>query len=103
MTRKNLLIVIGLTLFLVLSIFLGGKMVREGTMLFGRATAPTPSPSPLLQPIYFPSPTPTPKTYNLQDFSRMIDALGTSNPEFDLNNDGIVNQADINIFKQRYQ
>lgn len=95
------MIVIGLTFFLVLSIFLGGMAVRRGTEFFGRATAP--SPSPLLQPIYFPSPTPTPKTYNLQDFSRMIDALGTSNPEFDFNKDGIVNQADINFFKQRYQ
>lgn len=99
---KPIAIVIFLTLTLVVIIF----GVQQGVRYFLQAEEePSPSPiAPLPSPPTLPSPSPSPAVkYNLQDFQEFLDAMGSSSTKWDLNKDGIVNEADLNTFKARYQ
>ena len=42
-------------------------------------------------------------TYNIMDVAAFVDAYGTDDPEFDLNEDGIVDEDDFEIFKRSYE
>ena len=99
---KPIAIVVFLTLSLVAIIF----GVQQGVRYFLKAEVePTPSPvAPLPSPPTIPSPSPPPPaTYNLQDFQEFLNAMGTTNTEWDLNKDGVVNDADLTIFKTHYR
>lgn len=55
----------------------------------------TPSPTPT------PSPSPTPTPTNKLTEEGLISAMGSTNPTYDLNKDGIVNVLDLQIFRQQ--
>lgn len=98
---KPVVIIIFLTLALVATI-LG---VQQGVRYFLRAEVqPTPTPPSISFPTFAPLSTPTPpSTYTLKEFQEFLNAMGTTNSKWDLNNDGIVNETDLNIFKTRYR
>jgi hypothetical protein len=74
-----------------------------------KATFPSPSPSPSPSPISTPTPTSKPTTTSsptLSPPSSLTEegfqtAIGTNNPTYDLNKDGIVNTADLLLFRQQ--
>lgn len=48
------------------------------------------------------TPTPLP-AYSLRNLQELLNARGTADPQWDLNQDGIVNESDLAIFKTHYQ
>jgi len=59
----------------------------------------TPTPTPIPKPTINPSPSPSPSSsLTEEDFQA---AMGTNNPTYDLNKDGIVNTADLLLFRQQ--
>lgn len=85
--------------------------VQQGVRYFLRAQpaqtepdlVPIPSPTFTFDTVDQPSiPTPLP-AYSLRHLQEFLNAMGTADPQWDLNKDGIVNETDLAIFKIYYQ
>lgn len=64
--------------------------------------APTPTPPPPSESLFEPM-IGEEEPFDVLNYSDFVDAYGTSDPAYDFNEDGIVDDADFEIFKQRYQ
>jgi hypothetical protein len=117
---RSIIVAVILAIVLALTIF----SVQRGVRYFlqaesepGPIPSPTSSPEPTLpksfEPIQasptsqvftlptLPPPTPAP-SYTLRNFQDLLEAIGTNNPQWDLNSDGAVDQTDLDIFKNQY-
>jgi len=101
---KNLAKPAAIVIFLVLALVATIFGVRQGVRYFLGAEEPTPSPTLAPLPPFTPSPVPSPPpTYNLQDFQEFLNAMGTTNTEWDLDGNGVVDETDLAIFRTRYR
>jgi len=102
---RNLAKPAAIVIFLILALVATTFGVQQGVRYFLRAEVePTPTPTIAPLPAFSPLPTPTPlPTYNLQEFQEFLSAMGTANVNWDLNEDGVVDEDDLTIFKTRYR
>lgn len=113
---KRILQIAAIVIFATLALAAAVFGVQKGVRYFLQAqTEPTPTPTVSINTVVPDSdltfdqpPTPTPTsiplpTYDLKDFQQLLNALGTNNNQWDLNQDGIVNNTDLTIFKTHYR